>query len=103
MHIGWFAGHFVEEYTPSEYACRGAKASLSAIRPVAASRRKTAADLGRVAQPEAADQDRPVLGDDAAQRVPVLGRPARGVAAGLGPQHRRPAGSPVHVEQRRGG
>ena len=56
-------------------------------------------DLGRVAQAEAADQDRTVLGDDGAQRVPVLGRPARRVAGSLGQQDRRLAGLPVHVER----
>src|SRR5256712_8520930 len=40
MHIGWLGGHFDEEYTPSEYLRRGAKASFSVIR--LASRRKTA-------------------------------------------------------------
>src|SRR5436309_5550337 len=40
MHIGWLGGHFDEEYTPSEYLRRGAKASLSFIG--LASRRKTA-------------------------------------------------------------
>src|SRR5215472_18457515 len=32
MHMCWLGGHFDEEYTPSEYRCRGAKASLSDIR-----------------------------------------------------------------------
>ena len=50
-------------------------------------------------QPEAADQDAAVLGDDGAQRVPVLGRPVRRVAGGLGRQHRRFAGLQVHVKQ----
>ncbi|GGR53652.1 hypothetical protein GCM10015536_68870 [Streptomyces griseomycini] len=40
---------------------------------------------GHVAQPEAADQDAAVLGDDGAQRLPVLGRPARSVTGGPGP------------------
>src|SRR5213593_2178166 len=40
MHIGWLGGHFDEEYTPSEYLRRGAKASFSIMR--LASRRKTA-------------------------------------------------------------
>src|SRR5438132_3881708 len=40
MHIAWLGGHFDEEYTPSEYLRRGAKASFSVIR--LASRRKTA-------------------------------------------------------------
>src|ERR671916_2731256 len=40
MHICWLAGHFIEEYTASEYACRGANASFSWISPFA-SRRKT--------------------------------------------------------------
>src|SRR5437867_1203427 len=40
MHICWFGGHFVEEYTPSEYLRRGAKASRSVIK--LPSRRKTA-------------------------------------------------------------
>src|SRR5213593_805788 len=40
MHIGWLGGHFDEEYTPSEYLRRGAKASFSVTR--LASRRKTA-------------------------------------------------------------
>src|SRR6266581_1711034 len=40
MHMCWLGGHFDAEYTPSEYLRRGAKASLSVIRPP--SRRKTA-------------------------------------------------------------
>ena len=40
-----------------------------------------------------------MLGDDGAQRVPVLGRPARGVAGGVGPQHRGLAGGQVDVDQ----
>src|SRR5436309_9966926 len=40
MHIGWLGGHFDEEYTPSEYLRRGAKASRSVLR--LASSRKTA-------------------------------------------------------------
>src|SRR5216110_260520 len=40
MHMCWLGGHFDEEYTPSEYLRRDAKASLSVIR--LPSRRKTA-------------------------------------------------------------
>jgi len=40
-----------------------------------------------------------VLGDGGAQRVAVLGGPARRVAGRLDPQHRRLSGSQVHVEQ----
>ena len=58
-------------------------------------------DLGRVAQPETADQDRTVLGDDGAQGVAVHGRPARAVAGGIGSQHRDPAGVQIHVQQQR--
>src|SRR5213083_1811493 len=32
MHIGWFGGHFDEEYTPGQYWRRGANASFSVIR-----------------------------------------------------------------------
>src|SRR5437773_3823387 len=32
MHMCWLGGHFDEEYTPSEYLRRDAKASLSVIR-----------------------------------------------------------------------
>ena len=102
MHICWLAGHFVEEYTPSEYACRGAKASCSVIRPLA-SRRKTAPTSARVAQSEATDQDRAVLGDDRAQSLPMLGGPGRRVPAGLGLQHRWFPGLQVDVERRRSG
>jgi hypothetical protein len=35
MHIGWFDGHFDEEYTPPEWERRGAKVSFSVIRPPA--------------------------------------------------------------------
>ena len=98
MHICWLAGHFVEEYTPSEYACRGANASFSVIR-LLASRRKTAPTSRGVAQSEAADQDRAVLGDDRAQGLPMLGRPARRVPAGLGPQHGWFAGLQLDLEQ----
>ena len=55
--------------------------------------------LGRVAQPETAHQERPVLGDERAQRAAVLGRPARRVAGRVDPQHRRLAGLQVHVQQ----
>ena len=55
--------------------------------------------LGRVAEPETANQERTVLGDGGAQRVAVLGRPAGRVAGCLGPKHRRFAGLKVHVEQ----
>jgi hypothetical protein len=52
-------------------------------------------DLGRgVAQAEAADQQRAVLGDAAAQRVAVLGRPAPG-AGRPAAQQRRLAGPQV--------
>src|SRR5437773_6878213 len=40
MHMCWLGGHFDEEYTPSEYLRRAAKASFSVIR--LPSRRKTA-------------------------------------------------------------
>src|SRR5206468_12139156 len=40
MHMCWLGGHFDEEYTPSEYLRRDAKASFSVIR--LPSRRKTA-------------------------------------------------------------
>ena len=101
MHICWFGGHFDAEYTPSPKFRRAAKASLSVISPVA-SRAEDRAGLGRVAQPEATDQDAAVLGDDGAQRVPVVGRPAGaqpGVRSAASSQHRGPSGLHVHVEQ----
>ena len=60
------------------------------------------ADPGHIVQPEPADHDAAVLGDDGAQHVPVPGRPVQRVA-GLGLQHRGPAGGQVHAEHRRGG
>jgi len=55
--------------------------------------------LGHVAEPETANEERTVLGDGGAQRVAVLGGPARRVAGRLDPQHRRLSGSQGHVEQ----
>ena len=55
--------------------------------------------LGGVAQPEATNQNRTVLRDDGAQRVPVLGRPAGRVAGGLDRKDRRLARLQVDVEQ----
>src|SRR5215211_4413387 len=40
MHMGWLGGHFEEEYRPSEYLRRAAKASFSIIK--LPNRRKTA-------------------------------------------------------------
>jgi hypothetical protein len=53
--------------------------------------------LGSVAQPETANQERSVLVYEGAQRLAVLGRPARRVASCLDAQDRRLAGSQVHV------
>ena len=61
------------------------------------------AGLGRVAQPEPADQDGAVLGDHGPQRVAVAGGPVGRVSAGLGPDHRGLAGLQLHVHQRRQG
>jgi len=54
--------------------------------------------LGRIAQRETSNQQRPVFGDEGAQRVPVLGRPMRCVAGCLDAQDRDLPGSYVHIE-----
>ena len=57
------------------------------------------AGLGRVVQPQPADQDAAVLGDHGAQRVTVPGGPVRRGTAGLGPYHRGPARLQVYIDQ----
>jgi len=54
--------------------------------------------LGRVAQGETTNQERPVFGDEAAQCVAVLGRPVRCVAGCIDAQDRDLSGSYVHIE-----
>ena len=55
--------------------------------------------LGGVPQVEAANQNRTVLGDDGAQGIPVLGRPARRVAGGLDRKDGRLARLQVDFQQ----
>ena len=55
--------------------------------------------LGRVTEPETANQKRPVFGDERAQRVAMFDRPARRVLGCLDAQDRRLAALQVYVEQ----
>ena len=81
MHIGWFAGHRVAEYTPSPRSSRGAKFSSSAARSAIngspTSPRTTAGDLPGVAQAQSAHEHRAVLGDDAPAAPRGARRPSR--------------------------
>jgi hypothetical protein len=49
-------------------------------------------------QPETANEERTVLGDEGTQRVAVLGCPARWLADGFDVQYRQLSGLQVHVE-----
>ena len=59
--------------------------------------REDAVGRGGVAEPEAADHDATVLGDDGAQRVAVPGRPLRRVRPRAGLHDRWLAGAQIHV------
>src|SRR5438876_10012815 len=59
MHMCWLGGHFDEEYTPSEYLRRPAKASFSVIR--LPSRRKTASVSATSRNPRPRTRSEPCL------------------------------------------
>jgi len=59
---------------------------------------KDGLDPAGIVQPETANEERTVLGDEGTQRVAVLGCPARWLADGFDVQYRQLSGLQVHVE-----
>src|SRR5215472_10452179 len=75
MHMCWLGGHFDEEYTPSEYRRRDAKASLSVIRLPSCRKTASVSAASRSARPRtksdpcSATKARSALRCSAAQRA----------------------------------
>lgn len=83
MHIGWFGGH-LDEVDPLGVGLPGGEGFLVRHRKEV-QLLTDRPDLGRVLEPEAADEECPVFENGGAQRVAVLGHPARRVDSGVEP------------------